>query len=338
MNGLLNLARLFIGLCLLLVHKPGFSHDLGVTKATLLEQPGQSYQLIVAAPPGMASYFNPPRIPNRCVFDGNPKGQQTPEQIRYQFHCSEMPLTVGDILYLPWQREGTLFSVIWLDGSESSRFFSRQADVIQVDLAVLKARSGTHLDAAKRYTSLGIEHILLGIDHLLFVLCLLLIARKTWPLIKTITGFTIAHSITLALATLGIIHIPSLPVEAAIALSIAFLAAEILHHRWGHDTGLTYDYPWLVAFGFGLLHGLGFAGALAELGLPQTEIPVALFFFNVGVEMGQLLFVLVCLLLIWTFRRLSFFKGGWLEMATAYSVGGIATYWFLNRTTSIVFF
>ena len=156
---------------------------------------------------------------------------------------------------------------------------------IEVPLAALRAGSGSAADAARRYLALGVEHILLGIDHLLFVLGLLLIVRGPWLLITTVTAFTLAHSLTLALATLGLVAVPSAPVEAAIALSIVFLAAEILRARQGR-IGLTHRLPWLIAFGFGLLHGLGFAGALAEIGLPAGEIPLALLFFNLGVEVG----------------------------------------------------
>ena len=140
------------------------------------------------------------------------------------------------------------------------------------------------------YTVLGIEHILTGVDHLMFVLALIMLVRGTRRLLVTVTAFTLAHSITLALATLGIIHVPGPPVEATIALSIVFVASEIVQGLRGHE-GLAAKKPWLVAFSFGLLHGLGFAGALAEVGLPVNAIPLALLFFNIGVEIGQLLFI-----------------------------------------------
>ena len=143
---------------------------------------------------------------------------------------------------------------------------------------------------ARTYLVLGVEHILLGIDHLLFVLALLLVVKGAGRVVATVTAFTVAHSITLAAATLGLVRVPGPPVEAVIALSIVFVAAEIVHGAQGRP-GLTARWPWLVAFTFGLLHGFGFAGALGEIGLPQNAIPLALFFFNVGVELGQLLFV-----------------------------------------------
>ena len=152
-------------------------------------------------------------------------------------------------------------------------------------------------EVAGTYLGLGVEHILTGIDHLLFVLALLLLTTGTWRLLKTVTAFTVAHSITLALATLGLVHVPPKPVEAVIALSIVFVAAEILHARRGR-IGLAARMPWIVAFTFGLLHGFGFAGALSEVGLPAGQIPVALLFFNLGVEAGQLLFIAAVLALV----------------------------------------
>jgi hydrogenase/urease accessory protein HupE len=184
------------------------------------------------------------------------------------------------------------------------------------------------------YTWLGIEHILLGFDHLLFVLALVMIVRGMKSLLLTVTAFTVAHSITLVLATLGVANLPGPPVEAVIALSIVFVAAEILHLRQGRE-GLAVRKPWLVAFAFGLLHGFGFAGALAEVGLPQNAIPLALAFFNVGVEIGQLLFIAVVLLLIWLARLL--FSNLLLERApllVAYGIGGLASYWVIERTVA----
>jgi hydrogenase/urease accessory protein HupE len=192
------------------------------------------------------------------------------------------------------------------------------------------AGSPSWYQVAGAYTFMGIEHILLGIDHLLFVLGLLLIVRGMGTLVKTITAFTLAHSITLALAVLGVVNVPSRPVDAAIALSIVFLGAEILHARRGHE-GLAVRYPWIVAFAFGLLHGLGFAGALTGLGLPQTDIPLALLFFNVGVEIGQLLFVLFFAVLAWAFRTLQVVWPRWSGPIPAYTIGTLATYWFIGR-------
>jgi hydrogenase/urease accessory protein HupE len=229
-----------------------------------------------------------------------------------------------------------MLTATWQDGSSAKSLFKYEAGQITVPLAELQAGSGSWLSAAKRYTALGIEHILLGFDHLMFVLALLLIVRGPWMLVKTITAFTIAHSITLGLATLGFINMPSRPVEAAIALSIMFLCVEIVHAHQG-KVGMTFRYPWLVAFAFGLLHGLGFAGALSDIGLPQSEIPIALLFFNIGVEVGQLIFVAAVLLLAWMLRGLKLETRDWVRVVPTYLIGTLASYWFLERLGSIVF-
>ena len=188
---------------------------------------------------------------------------------------------------------------------------------------------------AKTYTSLGIEHILLGIDHLLFILALLLVVRGSWMLVKTVTAFTVAHSITLALAALGLVHMPGPPVEATIALSIVFVAAEIVRSD-PDNPGLTIRRPWMIAFAFGLLHGFGFAGALSEIGLPQNDIPIALLMFNVGVELGQLAFVFVVLGLWKVVCRFPVHGPVWIEKVPAYGIGIVAAYWTIGRVFALL--
>ena len=199
----------------------------------------------------------------------------------------------------------------------------------QQPAAAIPARQ-SGLVVAGVYFTLGVEHILLGIDHLLFVLALLIITQGAWRLVKTITAFTIAHSVTLALATLGVVRVPQAPVEAVIALSIVFVAAEIIHGRHGRE-GLTARAPWIVAFAFGLLHGFGFAGALSEVGLPQGQIPVALLLFNLGVEAGQLLFIVAVLSAMAVVRLLRAPLPRWVEWAPAYAIGSIAMFWVFQR-------
>jgi len=197
---------------------------------------------------------------------------------------------------------------------------------------VVEASAGT-LEVAQTYTLLGIEHILVGFDHLLFVLALLFLVRGGKRIVLTITAFTVAHSITLAAATLGVVNLPGPPVEATIALSIVFLAREMALAVRGR-AGLTERYPWLVAFVFGLLHGLGFAGVLAEIGLPQHAIPTALLCFNIGVEIGQLLFVGAALALFVVLRR---WLSGWLttlRWLPSYAIGGVASYWLVARVAA----
>ncbi len=185
---------------------------------------------------------------------------------------------------------------------------------------------------AGTYFSLGMEHILLGIDHLLFVLALLFLVPGPRMLFWTITSFTLAHSVTLAAATLGWVHVPQQPVEAIIALSILFVATEVVHWKQGRP-GISRRWPWLVAFVFGLLHGFGFAGALTEIGLPEHAIPLALLFFNLGVEAGQLVFIGLVLLLWFGLKRLNWPSWGW--MLPVYSIGATAAFWTIERLFSI---
>lgn len=183
---------------------------------------------------------------------------------------------------------------------------------------------------ANTYLAIGFEHILLGIDHLLFVLALLVLVKGTRTLIWTITAFTVAHSLTLASATLGFVTFPQAPVEAVIALSIVFVASEIAHASQGRP-GLTQRKPWIVAFTFGLLHGFGFAGALTEVGLPEQAVPLALLFFNVGVEVGQLSFVAAVILIAAVAKRFLHNIPEWLPTASAYAIGTIASFWTIER-------
>ena len=176
----------------------------------------------------------------------------------------------------------------------------------------------------------GIRHILFGADHLLFVLGLLLIVKDRWMLLKTITAFTVAHSITLAIATLGYAEAPMLPLNAAIALSILFLGPEIVR-SWRGETSFTIRHPWVVAFAFGLLHGFGFASALTSAGLPKAELPVALLSFNVGVEIAQLSFVALVLLLERAFRILEVRWPRWAQAVPGYTIGSLGAFWTVQR-------
>ncbi len=213
-----------------------------------------------------------------------------------------------------------------LDGSE------QVARLTPTDASLTIVGSPGWMEQAQTYLSLGIEHILLGIDHLLFIFGLLLLVRGWKILVGTITAFTIAHSITLALSTLGVLYIPSPPVDAIIALSICFVAREVIELHRGNES-LATRRPWTAAFAFGLLHGLGFAGALLDLGLPQSSIPLALLFFNVGVEIGQLLFVGVVGLVLVSLRGLSIQLPKFAPAATAYAIGGIAMFWLIERVS-----
>ncbi len=192
----------------------------------------------------------------------------------------------------------------------------------------------SRLEVVQTYFLYGVEHILLGIDHLLFVLALLLLVKGVRRVIATVTAFTLAHSLTLAGATLGFVHMSGPPIEAVIALSIVFVAAEIIHSRQDKP-GLTERYPWVVAFTFGLLHGFGFAGALTEIGLPQKSIPIALLFFNVGVEVGQLLFIASVFAIIALARRITrrikIPRPAWAWAVPPYAIGSLAVFWVIQR-------
>lgn len=232
-----------------------------------------------------------------------------------------------EIAGLPATQTDTLLRIEMTDGQMLTTILRPDAPGYLVPAAPSKSEIITS------YLILGVEHILGGFDHLLFVLGLLLIVRSTMLLVKTITAFTLAHSVTLGMASLGFVSVPQTPVEAVIALSILFLATELSKQLRG-EIGLTAREPWLVALCFGLLHGFGFAGALTEIGLPQTDIPLALLFFNVGVELGQLIFVAVVLVILSLLRKLSVRWPRWANQVPAYGIGTLAAFWFIQRSLS----
>lgn len=227
--------------------------------------------------------------------------------------------------------EGTMTDVLVRMEFADGTSWTKRLTPAQPEAEIPAHQSGWSV--AAEYLNLGVEHILRGIDHLLFVLALLLITHGGWKLVKTVTAFTAAHSITLALATLGLVHVPQAPVEAVIALSIVFVAAEILHARAGHP-GITARAPWVVAFTFGLLHGFGFAGALSEIGLPEGRIPQALLFFNLGVETGQLLFIAAVMSFIALTGRIRFHLPRWTVLVPPYAIGSVAMFWVIQRVAA----
>jgi hydrogenase/urease accessory protein HupE len=254
----------------------------------------------------------PGAIVERRVIDCGPAGL-----IGQRLGIEGLPATMTDVLV----------RIEFLDGRVQTNLLKPASPTVVV------AGRRPVLEVGSDYFTLGVGHILGGIDHLLFVLGLIFIVRSLRLLIKTITAFTVAHSVTLAAATLGFVHVPQAPVEAVIALSILFLASELARQRRG-DAGLTARCPWLVALCFGLLHGFGFAGALAEVGLPQIDIPLALLSFNLGVEAGQLLFVTVVLALLWVGRKAIHARPRWLEAVPAYAIGSIAAFWLIERVSA----
>jgi len=222
-----------------------------------------------------------------------------------------------------------LVRVRLLDGTEHSAVL--RASQLEFTIPAQPSRG----EVALSYWQMGTIHILEGVDHLLFLLVLLLIVTGIWPLLKTVTAFTVAHSLTLALATLGVVNIPPAPTEAVISLSIVLLAVEAVRKLGGEQT-LAERYPWIVAFTFGLVHGLGFAGALSEIGIPQNEVPLALLMFNVGVETGQVMFVVAVSLLLEGLRRLHSSAAMAAMRAAPYAIGGLAAFWTIQRIDSFL--
>ena len=274
-----------------------------------------------------------PVLPSSLVPYGPPSSHTVPgANIQYSTYKTDGKSLAGETISidgLTALQIDVMVQIKFADGSTHSAILRPGSPEFTIPLKESK------LEVAGSYWRMGVIHILGGIDHLLFVLALLLIVSGLMPLLKAVTAFTVAHSITLALATLGFVHVPSKPTEAIIALSIVFLAAEIIHKRNG-QTGLTERYPWLIAFIFGLFHGLGFAGALSEIGVPQHEVPLALLMFNVGVETGQLIFIAAVLSLMAVLRRLPLTmpQGAWRMLP--YSIGSVAAFWTIERVLSFM--
>lgn len=266
-------------------------------------------------------------LPAECKNAGEPRAIMVNNAYieRWTVNCAG-GLTGGTIRIagLSVTKTDVLVRVERLDGSVQVTRLTPSATSFVVEAAPRA------LEVARTYSVLGVEHILSGIDHLLFVLALLIITRGGWKLVKTVTAFTVSHSVTLSLAALGYIHVPSRPVEAAIALSIVCVAAEILHARRGR-IGLTARAPWIVALTFGLMHGLGFAGGLSEAGLPDGHIPTALLFFSIGVELGHFLFIGVVLALAALTRRVALPMPRWMELLPPYAIGTLAMFWVIQR-------
>ncbi len=312
---------------LVLFSLKGWSHEIRPAYLQIIQTSETTYEVFWKVPsrgdavPKIYPVF-PPFFSVEVLKNPN----QLPGFVIYSYKISSNENLQGKVLTINGLNKtliDVLVNIEYLDGQKAT--FMLQPDKYA---RVIPGKTST-LDVIKTYTKLGIEHILLGIDHLLFVLALIIITVGKWKIIKTITAFTLAHSITLSLAVLGYVNFPTAPVEAVIALSIVFLAIEIIKIINGKQT-LTSKKPWLVAFTFGLLHGFGFAGALANIGLPNQDIPFALAFFNVGVEIGQIAFVLVMLLVI----RILSLKKGWpvlIKKIPAYVIGSLATFWMIER-------
>jgi len=318
---------------------PSFGHDLGITKATLEQTSARSYVLRVSTSSALAYQITAPELPDQCMLLKPFRGRFVDGELTFDFSCND-GLTAVDTLDLRWQRDGVLMTATWLDKVAVKSLFLRNGDIISIALGELAARSASLQIKAKRYLELGISHILTGFDHLLFVFGIILIVRSPALLIKTITAFTVAHSITLALDFLQIVRLSIEPVEACIAFSIVVLAYEIIRINKGEDS-LTGRYPWIVAGGFGLLHGLGFSEALSSLGVPASDVPLALLFFNVGVELGQLFFITLIVFFAYSAKYIVGYcgyafvhKSQW-SNPLAYGLGFVSMYWAIERSVLI---
>jgi len=305
------------------------AHDARPVYLDVHERAAGEYAVQWKVPTSLPRFALPAVVfPEACVALGETVTVEYPDAFlsRRDYRCEE-PLAGSRIsLAYPVHNPSlsTLFRLSLRSGESFTRVYSPE------ESSWVVPGGGTPLTVAKDYTVLGIEHILFGLDHVLFVFGLLLLVSGAGRLLKTITAFTVAHSITLALAAMGVVKIPAAPVEAVVALSIVFVACELVQKSRGRVT-LAQRAPWVVAFSFGLLHGFGFAGTLAKIGLPIGEIPLALLFFNVGVEVGQLAFVSVVLAALASLATLEPKWPRWSAPVPGYLLGSLAAFWFIER-------
>jgi len=324
-------------LAALLCAVPALAHRLSPAFFGLTETAPNAFdvQWKVSISGGLAAVLEP-RVPEGCSLTGNVRTYVV-DDVRLQHGELSCPdglagktLTING---LEQTQTDVLLRVDYLDGTASNQRLTPNAPAVTIP------ERPSALEVVRTYLVLGVEHILLGIDHLLFVLALLLIVNGIGRLVATVTAFTVAHSITLGAATLGFVQVPSAAVEAIIALSILFLASELARRpqRSAADetANLTRRFPWVVAFAFGLLHGFGFAGALSEVGVPQHAVPLALLFFNVGVEVGQLLFIAAVFGFAWLVRLSAVRVPAIWPRAVAYGVGSVAAFWVVERTIAV---
>jgi hydrogenase/urease accessory protein HupE len=333
----MRLARGALLLVVLVAAAPALAHRLSPAYFGLTETAPDIFdvQWKVSISGGLAAVLEP-QIPEGCSLTESVRTYVV-DDVRFQHGALQCPGGVAGKTFtvngLPATQTDVLLRIGYLDGSASNQRLTPDAPSVEIP------ERPSALEVVRTYLKLGVEHILLGIDHLLFVLALLLLVRGAGRLVATVTAFTVAHSITLGAATLGFVHVPGAPVEATIALSILFLAAELARRRAessASTANLTTRFPWLVAFAFGLLHGFGFAGALSEVGMPEAAVPLALLFFNVGVELGQLVFIAAVFGLAWLVRLAAVRVPRVWQPAVAYGIGSVAAFWVVERTLAIL--
>jgi len=323
----MSLLRAVLALLMVVVSMPGLAHKLAPSLLALQDQGDERYQVSWKTPRfGSTPIPIEPQLPPSCVDEGAREWEYegTGVRIDWLVRCHE-PLRGQEIRVkgLAENQSAALIRIEWRDGVVQKGMLTAGQPSYRVDEAPAA------LNVAADYARMGVEHILGGIDHLLFVLGLLLLVVGWKRLVWTITAFTVGHSITLALAALGVLRYPVELVEFAIALSIFVIAVELT--REPTDCHWLRRRPWLAAGGFGLLHGMGFAGALLDVGLPAHDIPLALLTFNIGIEIGQLLFVFVVLLFQWLWMRLPAPRWPWLQWVPVYLIGVLSAYWSFER-------
>jgi hydrogenase/urease accessory protein HupE len=327
-----SVSRLLAPALVLLMVAPAYAHESRPGYLELREVSEGRYEVRWKQPAvGDLVLRLSPVFPDSCTLTGADR-QLLPGAMSTRLTLSCPSGLAGKTIRIAGLEEtvtSVLVRVQHLDGSEETHLVHPTAPFVAV-----RGTAGW-TERAWSYLRLGVEHILLGVDHLLFVLGLLLIIRDRWMLVKTVSAFTVAHSLTLAAATLGHASVPGPPLNAAIALSILFLGPEVVR-SWRGQTSLTIRQPWVVAFAFGLLHGFGFASGLTATGLPRGEIPLALLLFNVGVEVGQLGFVCLMLLLERSFRQLEVRWPAWVAHAPGYLVGSLGAFWTIQRVAMMV--
>lgn len=310
------------------------AHALRVAKLTIEETTPAYYQLRYDVPSGEEASYPTPRLPTHCDWQTESGPMVSSGLMKLVFHCSGGVLTANDQLVLDWQRSGVMVSMAWHSGVNARQFFAVEPDGIVVRFGDLHAGSGDLYQTAVRYTQLGIEHILMGIDHLFFVVALLLLVSSRIKLIAAITAFTIGHSVTLALSVVDLLRLNMAVVETLIALSIVLMAKEILLSQRG-IYGLAWRYPAVIALAFGLVHGLGFADVLMSLGIENEALLPTLLFFNLGIELGQLMFIAVIAVLLWLLKVAGVCLTTSHSALLTYGLGVTAMVWFLTRLCAV---
>ena len=322
--------RLLAWLYLLFLTPPVFAHEVRPAYLELRETAADTYDVLWKVPGQgenlrLGLYVE---LPAGCTNVTEPRASMINNAFTERWRVTRAGGLAGGTIHIAGLSATTTDVLVRLERFDGTSQVTRLTPSAP---SLIVAAAPNALGVARTYSLLGVEHILTGIDHLLFVLALLIITRGGWTMVKAVTAFTVAHSITLTAAALGFVHVPQRPVEAVIALSIVFVAAEIVHGRQGRE-GITASAPWVVAFTFGLLHGLGFAGGLSEAGLPQGHIPLALLFFSIGVEAGHFAFIGTLLGLAALARRMPHLPlPGWVPLVPAYAIGSVAMFWVIQR-------